>query len=161
MSVGEAEAPKEMSKLRNFGASARAASLPAPPARPLVVAGPEPMQDAGGADATVPEVPAPAAWVDVPVEREPAPSVPLPEDLLGSLVASPRTAVVSTDPARRLSPKRQIGTYLADDALRTLQYMTYVEGCELWRLLDTAVRALAQARGVEVRPYTDEEIGKR
>ena len=161
MSVGEAEAPKEMAKLRTFGASPRAASLPAPPARPLVVAAPEPVQDAGGADAAMPAVPGPVAPVELPDSRAPVPSTPVPENLLSSLVASPRTAVVSTDPARRLSPKRAIGTYLADDALRTLQYMTYVEGCELWRLLDTAVRALAQARGVEVRPYTDEEIGKR
>ena len=160
MSVGEAEAPKELSKLRNFGASGRAASLPAPPARPLVVAAPEPTEDAGGVVAAAAQMPAAVAPVELPAERVPTAS-PVPENLWASLVASPRTAVVLTDPMRRLSPKRQTGTYLADDALRTLQYMTYVEGCELWRLLDTAVRALAQARGVEVRPYTDEEIGKR
>ena len=89
-----------------------------------------------------PEVAQGVAVIAVPESPPSAPAIP--ENLLASLISSPRVAVVSSDPARRLSPKRAVGTYLADDALRTLQFIAYTEGCETWRLLDTAVRAIAR-----------------
>ena len=63
--------------------------------------------DVNKADASALETTAHVESVVLPAHPDPvvAVPVPVPEDLLGSLVASPRTAVVSTDPARRLSPK--------------------------------------------------------
>ena len=171
MTVHESEGPTEpaeLSKLKSFGTAARAAALPAPPVRPQVVrelvARAEPAVTTAAVPGELDRSGEPSHPEEgrEPVAPTPAPSPPpVPDDLLSALIAAPRLAVVSTDPARRFSPKRGMGTYLADDALRTLQFMAYTEGCETWRLLDTAVRAIAQARGIVVRPYADEEIGKR
>jgi hypothetical protein len=152
----DAEVPAEFARLKGgFGATPRAAGLPQPPTRPVVaveLAEPSPVVT------TTDAAPPPPELVSAP-ELTPPPD--LAADILQQFIAQPRAAVMATEAHRKASPKRQLGSYLVEDSYRTLQYLAYLDGCESWKWLDTAVRSIAEARGIETRAYSDEELGRR